>query len=301
MIYAIAVLCVLLLVQILAYCSYRRQIVDFCRQLAFIKNHETNKIVTQSLANRELVQLTTAMNELIQRYQQNVIDVENQDERLKRAITNVSHDIRTPLTSLDGYFQLLLDSTNDEERRRYYAIINERIASLSELLDQLFTYTKLQSSAYQLELDKVDLSRILSDTILSFYQDITAQQIEPEISIPDQACEVLGNEVALKRVFQNVIKNALAHGTRFFAVQLEPLQDEVILRFSNFYADPKGNLDVSQVFDRFYQADASRSAKTTGLGLSIAKELIERMDGSIAANYHAPTFTIAITMKRLRI
>ncbi len=301
MIYAVILLSIALACTILSHILYRRQISDFCRQLAFIQKHETNKILTQRIDDRELTHLTNAINDLVQRYKQIVLDTKYKDERLKAAITNVSHDIRTPLTSLDGYFQLLLATEDEAERQRCCTIIRERIASLSELLEQLFTYTKLQNDAYQLELDKVDVSKLLSDTLLSFYDDITACQIVPELSIATSYAPVLGSDIALRRVFQNIIKNAIAHGTDFLAISLAEQDETVQICFSNQYAGEAGEIDVEQVFDRFYKADSSRSSKTTGLGLSIAKELVTRMHGEIAAGYTDGIFTITITLQALRV
>lgn len=301
MIYAVIILSILLVMVIISFILYRRQISDFCRQLAFIKKTDTNKILTQSLSNKELTRLTNSLNELITQHKQAVIDTQNKDQRLKAAITNVSHDIRTPLTSLDGYFQLLVEATDDAERRHYCTIINERIASLSMLLEQLFTYTKLQNDSYNIELDKVNISNVLSNTVLSFYNDISAQNIDPIIEIAADDVNVLGNETALRRVFQNIIKNALAHGNDYLSIQLNVVASSVCIRFSNRFDAINKSIDVNQVFDRFYKADVSRTSKTTGLGLSIAKELVKRMDGQIKASVTDDIFTITVVMKSLRI
>ena len=301
MIYAVIILSMTLIYVIISYVLYRRQIADFCRQLAFIQNFETNKLLTQSLDNRELTELTKAMNDIIERYKEIVIETKHKDDRLRAAITNVSHDIRTPLTSLDGYFQLLLSTEDEAERQRYCAIIRERIDSLSGILEELFIYTKLQNDAYNLELDRVDVGKILSDTLLSFYDDIVSSRIEPKISIPDSCAPVFGNDVALKRVFQNIIKNAIAHGTDFLDVTMTLTAESVRIRFSNRYAGEEGDVDVAQVFDRFYKADSSRSSKTTGLGLSIAKELVMRMDGEISAEYVKKIFSVEVSLQMLSV
>lgn len=301
MIYAVIILSAALVYVIISYIIYRRQISDFCRQLAFIQNFDTNKLLTQSLDNPELTELTNAINDIVERYKQIVIETERKDERLRSAITNVSHDIRTPLTSLDGYFQLLLATEDEAERSRYCTIIRERIDSLSGLLEQLFIYTKLQNDTYKLELDKVDVSKLLSDTLLSFYDDVVSSHIEPKITIGASYAPVLGNDVALKRVFQNIIKNAIAHGTDFLEVTLAANADSVLISFSNRYSGSEGDIDIEQVFDRFYKADASRSSKTSGLGLSIAKELVTRMNGNISAEYESRIFTVRVLLHTIRV
>lgn len=122
---------------------YRRQVKSACRQLAFLKKHETNLRLSNTLPFREMNEFVDGMNEIIDRSHEIEHSVRTGDRQLRETITNLSHDIRTPLTSMDGYFQLLAQSESEEERRRYIAIIQGRIASLNEMLEELFTYAKL--------------------------------------------------------------------------------------------------------------------------------------------------------------
>ena len=207
--------------------------------------------------------------------------------------TNLSHDIRTPLTSLDGYFQLLEASEDAEEQKRYLGIIQERIQSLKDMLEELFMFTKLKNESYCLELSECCLNRILKETVFSYYDEWTNREIEPVIKIDDNPYYIEGNPQGLKRVVQNIIKNGLDHGEKKIQIVLSGNGDHVILKISNQVQEPE-KIDVSQVFERFYKADLARSKNTTGLGLSIARELVLRMNGEIDAGIVGNEFYIEI-------
>ena len=130
---------------------------------------------------------------------------------LKETITNLSHDIRTPLTSLDGYFQLLKESTSDKEKDKYSRIIQNRIVSLKIMLDELFTYTKLQDDNYTLVLEKSNFNKLLTATLFSFYDEFNTKGIEPQIDICDEQLSVFCNQADVIRVIQNIIKNSFEH------------------------------------------------------------------------------------------
>ena len=161
------------------------------------------------------------------------------------------------------------------------------------MLEELFTYTKLQSGGYQMELERCRLGRILKETIFSYYEEWMALGIQPEIYITEEELEMEGNVPALKRVIQNLIKNGLDHGRNKIRIRLERRQESAVLSFENM-VDGEGKIEVEHVFDRFYKADEARSRSSTGLGLSIAKELTERMGGTIEAGIQDGWFIVEI-------
>lgn len=205
-------------------------------------------------------------------------------------------DIRTPLTSMDGYFQLLLKSDDPEERQQYAAVISDRLFSLKEMLDELFTYAKLTNKAYEIELSPCAVNEILLSVLFSFYKDIKQKAIEPFIDVPEQDVFIQGNEPALRRIFQNILKNCIEHGNKHLYVRLINNTDTIQISFENDYQAHEP-IEASKVFDRFYKADEARSTTSTGLGLSIAKELVERLNGFITGNVMNDTFTVSITFQ----
>lgn len=207
--------------------------------------------------------------------------------------TNLSHDIRTPLTSLDGYFQLLEEAKEESDRKRYIGIIQERIGSLKEMLEELFTYTKLQNGTYELKLERQNMSQILKETVFSYYDNWMEQGIRPQFEITEEPVWIQGNRQALRRTMQNIIKNGLDHGNKEINIQLTKNGNEAELVFRNKVTDP-GEIDIKRVFERFYKADRARSKNSTGLGLSISRGFVWKMNGEITAEIEGNWFCIKI-------
>ena len=215
------------------------------------------------------------------------------EEMISDTYTNLSHDIRTPLTSLDGYFQLMETCEDQEEQRRYMKIIQERIGSLKEMLEELFTFTKLKNDSFHLEMSSCCINKILKDTIFSYYDEWTGRGIEPEIQITDKLLFMNGNVQGIQRIFQNIIKNGLDHGEKKISISLEEVENNIRIQIKNQVCHVE-KINVDQVFERFYKADEARSKTSSGLGLSIAKELVLRMDGKISARIEGNEFCVEI-------
>lgn len=292
----IAVLFVALIIITIKYILYRRQIKAICRQLEFLENDMTNHKVRTDLTDKEIVQLAELINQMCEDHNKKEITLLNKDKRLKETLTSVSHDIRTPLTSLKGYFQLLMSEEDVEKKLQYAGVMSERMDNLSDLLDELFTYTKLQNQDYKLDMEKWDMTKLVLDTIFSFYEIFKEKGYEPQLDIDEKSYKVLCNDVAVKRVFSNVIKNALVHGMGDIKITYGVSTDAKQVHFTceNVIHHPE-NMDITQVFDRFYKADKARNEKSTGLGLAIAKEMVERMAGSIEAKLEGNRFILYIS------
>ncbi len=272
---------------------YRRQIGKICRQLEFLEGHRTNMRIAGALPFHELNRLTDDINQAIDKSRQVEREAQQNESQLKEAIANLSHDIRTPLTSMDGYFQLLLQAESEEEREHYLAVIRSRLASLTDMLEELFTYTKLQNESYQLKMEDTDLGKLLLDTIFSFYDEFQRKSIEPRLDLCEERIIVRGNPEAIRRTLQNVIKNCLEHGGREISMEFCVKDGQAVFRCSNSVEDA-GEVDVDKVFDRFYKADPARRGASAGLGLAIAKGLVEKMGGTIGARMDGNVFTVEI-------
>ena len=291
------ILCLIILLQAIILWKYQRQVKDICRQLAFLLKHDSNMLISRELDRGGVGELVELLNDFLVKHRKEKKSYLEKEKMISDTYTNLSHDIRTPLTSLDGYFQLLQDSQSEEEQKRYFNIIWERIHSLKDMLEELFMFTKLKNDSYHLELQPCCVNKVLKETVFSYYEDWKAQGIEPEIEITEELLYIQGNEPGLRRVIQNIIKNGLDHGEKSIKIQLSQVNDGVWLKISNRVANPE-DIDTSQVFERFYKADAARSKNSTGLGLSIAKELVIRMNGRIEAKVEGDMFGIEIVFPR---
>ena len=272
---------------------YRRQVKFTCRQLAFVKENDTNMRLQNLGGFPELDILRQEINEVLAQTKELNRETLRGEERFKETNTNNSHDIRTPLTSLDGYFQLFQETEDEEERARYVAIIKERISGLKEMLEELFAYTKLQNKNYELPTETVDFGKCVFETVFSFYDEFKNCDIEPEVEFTEEICQVQGNKEAFRHVLQNILKNALEHGKNRFVLRLEK-KDGVVRFVCENEAEHPEKINTEQVFERFYKADSARTHTSTGLGLSIAKSFTEKLNGTIKATLVEKLFCITV-------
>lgn len=290
----IGVSSVLILILICILISYKRQVKDICRQLRFLQECDSNMLITTEMKKGHIEELAELLNTLLKERKKERADYQKKEQMIADIYTNLSHDIRTPLTSLDGYFQLLEETQEENDRKRYIQIIQERIESLKEMLEELFTYTKLQNGTYELKLEPQNVGQILKETVFSYYDDWAEQGISPQFEITEEPVWIRGNKQALRRTIQNIIKNGLDHGNKEIRIQLSRNEKQMELVFQN-KIEPGEQIDISRVFERFYKADKARSKSSTGLGLSIAKGFVEKMHGEIAAEIKEDWFCIKIS------
>ena len=290
----IGVLSVLILILIGILISYKRQVKDICRQLRFLQECDSNMLITTEMKKGHIGELAELLNTLLKERKKERADYQKKEQMIADIYTNLSHDIRTPLTSLDGYFQLLEETQEENDRKRCIQIIQERIESLKEMLEELFTYTKLQNGTYELKLEPQNVGQILKETVFSYYDDWAEQEISPQFEITEEPVWIRGNKQALRRTIQNIIKNGLDHGNKEIRIQLSRNEKQMELVFQN-KIEPGEQIDISRVFERFYKADKARSKSSTGLGLSIAKGFVEKMHGEIAAEIKEDWFCIKIS------
>lgn len=291
----ISIIITLLLIIII---RYKMEIKRIYKQVDFVKQYETNKMITQSINFQEINVLVDKLNELIDVQRIEMKEYKIKDEKLKQAITNISHDIRTPLTSLSGYFQLLIESDSSEERGRYINIIQTRIDNLKNLLEDMFTFVKIQDSNYKIQEEDCDIVRIVQSNLFSYYEDFKSKGIEPSIDIPEKSIIISSNTVVLDRIINNLISNSLIHGNSYMGVNIFEKSDYVIIVFENDIVVQEG-IDIENIFTRFYKKDKARTSNSTGLGLTIVSELVRAMGGKVSANIKDNMFSINIYLKKI--
>ena len=274
--------------------SYMRQVKDICRQLRILREHESNMLITKEIKLGNIKELTDLLNEMIKERKEEAAQYVKKERMIADTYTNLSHDIRTPLTSMDGYFQLLETCSSEADRKRYIEIIEERIESLKEMLEELFTYTKLKNETYELKKERQNLTQILKETVFSYYDEWAERGIVPEFDLTDTPVWIMGNGQALRRIIQNIVKNGLDHGNKELKIQLKKKENRAKLVFKNRVEYPD-RIDLQRVFERFYKADEARSKNSTGLGLSITKGFVLKMNGEISAQMKGDWFSIHIS------
>lgn len=284
---------ILFLLYFIKYSIYRRQIRDICRQMVLLRERDTNQRIQTDLVKSEVLELAGQINALYDIQLEKEISLQKKERQLQNTLTNISHDIRTPLTSLKGYFELLLEEEEEGKRQKDIAVIRKRIADLTELLEELFTYAKLQNEGYELEMKKQDFTKIVLECLFSFHEQLQEKQIEPVMHVREQSLEIYCNDVAVKRVISNIIRNALLHGNGHVEIGYE-IREQGAYFFCKNEVENVEDIDIRQVFERFYKADAARSNVSSGLGLSIARELVEKMGGKMAAHIEETCFVAEV-------
>ena len=239
---------------------------------------DTNTLICVSTRDRHVRALAASINRELRALRELRHRYQNGDKELKSAVTNISHDLRTPLTAICGYLELLEGEDKSEHVSRYIGQISNRVEALKTLTEELFRYSVI-SSVSELNYENVNVCRVLEDTLVSFYGALEQRGIKPQISLPDGEVWRSLDACALARIFGNIISNAVKYSDGDFSVTMT---DAGEITFSNAATD-LSPVEVGKLFDRFYTVDSARSS--TGLGLSIAKLLTERMHGRLSAVY----------------
>lgn len=255
------------------------------RDLVERRGQETNTLLSLPCRDRELRRLASALNQELRALRQERLRYQQGDKELKEAVVNISHDLRTPLTAISGYLQLLQGQDLPPDTRRYLEQIESRTESMKRLTEELFRYSVVMSEE-NLAREPVDLRRAVEEALLSFYGALEGRGIEPQVRLPEEKVERLLDPAAVNRVLGNILTNALKYSAGDLEVTLE---ESGRLTFSNA-APGLDPVAAGRLFDRFYTVEAARNS--TGLGLSIAKELTQRMGGSIGAELHGGTLTV---------
>ncbi|HIX92444.1 MAG TPA: HAMP domain-containing histidine kinase [Firmicutes bacterium] len=254
---------------------------------------DTNQLSVSLSRDRELRRLTAEINRLLRELRSQQLLTQSGDLEVKNAITNISHDLRTPLCAISGYLELLRGEELTPDAARYAEIIAGRVDSLKQLTDELFGYSGAVEKR-QMSLSRVGLRGALEVSIAAFYAALSERGIEPEISLPEHEIWRILDGGMLSRILSNLIGNALKYSDGDLSVEL---CDDGTISFSN-RAAKLDNVRLERLFDRFYTVETA--GRSTGLGLSIARILTERMGGRISAELSDSRLTIKLVFPETR-
>ncbi|KKE80331.1 HAMP domain-containing histidine kinase [Oceanobacillus caeni] len=261
--------------------ALKKEVKNISKQLKIYNDRKTNKKIHMALLDKDVESLGLEINKLIDLYMSENRKRVRFEREQKQAIANISHDLRTPLTSILGYIQMAEeDDVTAAERKELLSIANKRAKRLEMLLKDFFELSIIESTDHQLKSERINLRSITIDVLMSFYDRFYERNMEPTIHIPESDVFIMADESAVTRVIENLISNAISHSDGNIIISLEERDFMVALVVKND-AHSLTEQDVDFMFDRFYRADQSRSGKSTGLGLSIVKSFMEKMNGTI--------------------
>ena len=271
--------------------AYRAQLLEMARVLEETPP-ESNLRLTVRTFGMAPRRLCRAVNQRLEEGRQLRLETQKREQELKYTMACISHDIRTPLAGAMGYLQLLEE--DPERQTEYLDIVRERLEKLEELLEELFLYTRLQGGSLPLECETTAALPPLWDALAEFYPQLEAAGVEPKLRFDREDMTVWASPEALGRVYRNLIANALRHGGGGLTISG---QDQTI-SFSN-ELPPGPRPDPERLFDRFYQSSPDRAAGGAGLGLSIVRELMERMGGQASAQIMGNELQISLRLSAM--
>ena len=293
----LSLVCVFLVIMLI---RLRIALSDLSRQISELSTKQTNQLVRNTHGQKMLNPLINSINDEMRTLRENMIRTERTDRQIRESLTEISHDLRTPLTAASGYTGMLKNmDLSDEEKIRYLNVIEERFETSRDLVDQLFYYTRLESDSMAWNEETVDIRKVLSSVLAMYYGDFEKKHFDVDVSIEEKVMPVSGDEDAVKRIFSNILSNGLAHGEGDFSLSLCESQKEngFLFSFSN-RATGISEEEASHLFDRFFTKDTARSSSHTGLGLTIAKTLTEKMHGHCEAKIQGSILTITLFLPK---
>lgn len=294
---AIGLLTVLCAALLLRLVTLEKDLRAGARQLKERRETASGAPLRMVAPNASAEELLAEVNALLRQGEDERAGFRGREKALRQQIANVSHDLRTPLTSIRGYLQLMEDETlSDEERKRCFAVVEERARVLQDLIAAFYDLSRLEAGEYTVVREKVDLREVLSELLAAFYSDLEAK-FRVEVDLPEALPAVWGDRAALTRVYANLIRNALDHGEGTLIITARETEDGVETRFVNGGCRV-GEAEINQVFDRFFTSDQTRSGRNTGLGLAIVKALADRMGGSVRAERDGGDFAVILRWKK---
>ena len=284
---AMAGVIVLLLVKLHLIKKSAREITS---ELGMILKEDTNTSLRLSTHDRDMCRLADSINVQLKQVRKEHLQYHQGNTELKTAITNISHDLRTPLTAIVGNLYMIGKTDDLSEIREYVGAIEERTETMKQLTEELFRYSMIVSNESKEDTEEVFVNQVLAESISSFYPVLTEKGITPQIHLTDTRIVRNVNRSELARVFSNLLNNAVKYSNGDLDITLS---DTGEITFANT-AKELSTVEVEQLFDRFYTVEVARNS--TGLGLSIARTLVERMGGSITAEYDDGRLTIKIIL-----
>ena len=291
--------CIIIIILSARLYYYRKQISHMIKQLDFLENPESNFCLTSANRVGRTAELVSRINQAAEKFRAQMRRLQKTNKSYRESITSISHDIRTPLTSVKGYVQMLQNpSVSEDKKRVYQGIIEQRLEDLSQMLDQLFEYARLEAGEMELHPERINAGNLFAETISMFYEEFVKNSCEPKVEISEKPCFIWADRHAFVRIVENLMKNALVHGTGSYCFSLSSVEKQVSIFISN-ETDSIEEKEIGRIFERFYTTDQSRSRRSTGLGLAIAQGFAQQMGGEIEAHLEGGRFSVTVYFSQI--
>ena len=261
----------------------RRNIRSISKELENTLSPDYNRQLKIDLSDHELNNLAVIINKNLDEQKKLKLKEERSRRQLEQSVADIAHDLRTPLTVVKGNLQLLNSESLSEKGRQYLDVSTKKTEALKNMVDEFFELSVLESDPTPARLETIDLTAFLTEFLIDHEELIRSHSLEPEIQLPGKEITVRANREMLQRVFENLISNILKYANDSFFIKLA---DNGTITVGNKLKDGV-YIDTDHIFDRTYRADKARSSGSAGLGLYIAKLLMEKQNGTITASDNA--------------
>lgn len=292
----IIIILIIVIIILLTYLFlYHNEVKHISKEIDNIKDLDSNTLIHSKYNLKNINNLIYKINNLLTESKNIKIDYGNKNKSLMKMMTNISHDLRTPLTSALGYIDIILKSDlSEEEKKKDLVTIEKRLRRLEELISSFFEFSRIISTNKLPTLKKINLTSILEESVIVFYDDYKKNNRKILLDCNQRKIIINSNKMLLTRIFENLIGNAYKHSNSDLIIKVEKL-NKVKIIFSNQLLD--NDIDIDRIFDEFYTVDISRTKEGTGLGLAIAKEFTKQLNGNIYAEKHNNQLKIIIELQ----
>lgn len=276
------------------YLHLQNAIVSLKNQLKYHNQEDSGFQLFHTTSNHNMNEIIQEINDMMQYMDDERHRFAKNEKDIRDMIANISHDIRTPLTSIQGYIEMVQQNEIQEEKDYYYHIITQRLSDLEGMLDEFFLYTKLMNSTYDLVLESKEVYPLLCRYLLTYIELLQNHDLEPRIICDNESLTAKIHEESFKRICTNLIINTARYGVKPFLIIIKQIDDSIMITFQNQVENAM--IDTQHMFDRFYKGDKARTMKGSGLGLAIVKELSMRMHGDVFAELQEHTLSVTVQL-----
>ena len=293
MLYVIIILSIIVLLLLVRLLALK---IEMKRVVREMKDNPENNQMNCDFIDADLQNMIVEVNNLYDHVRQIKVDGKNDEKQIKESVSMISHDMRTPLTSIIGYLQVAQKSKDGKEKEANIDIALDRARYLNNLVNDFFEISLIESDQVNISLEKVNLCELICEEILAESPEIDKKGIEPKFPQAEENIFVNADRPKLVRVIQNLMSNAVKYSNKRLDFYIENGNMETVTL--KIQTDSSEDVDTDKIFDRFYQKDSSRTKGGAGLGLYICKEFVERMGGTISAAQEENTFEIILKLKK---
>jgi len=293
-----AYLCMGLIIIVLALSAYlfflHLALVNTVKQMEDIElNPERNRQLKAITANPWLEKLLRSINRIYQARQKERIVYQRSENRIRREIENISHDLRTPLTSILGYLDLIEDGATEEEKQEYLSIIRKRARVLQGFIQDFYEISRIEGENYPIQMERIIVQGMLKDAAVAYYHEFEKKRLDVTIELEENPVAILVDKIQFNRILNNLLQNTLKYAEKKFVLKQFQEAGCLVIQFRNDKTRISEE-ELGHIFERFYTGDQSRTNLSTGLGLTITKLLVDQMKGAIEARFEEDMFVIEL-------